>query len=267
MSWTTKPTVIFIHGLWLHPLSWQPWIELFDKHGYPASAPGWPGVADTVEATRAHPNDLANRGIEEVTDHYRQLISGMDRLPILVGHSFGGMVAEKLLREEQAVAAIGIDAAQSKGVLPQPLSTLYSKLPVFKDPAARHAAIALSSEQFRSGFGTAIDAEESDELWQRWGIPAPGRPLFEAAATTASGESPAELASESTTREPLLLVLSGPDDSVAHSIVKAAAKRSKHSRAETDVLEYVDRGHSLTIDHGWEDVANDCLTWLDQQGR
>jgi alpha-beta hydrolase superfamily lysophospholipase len=266
LSSTDKHTVIFIHGLWLHPQSWRPWVELFDKNGYAAAAPGWPGIAETVEATRAAPNDIAGRGIEEVTDRYRQVISGMERLPIVIGHSFGGMVAEKLLREEQAAAVIAIDAVESKGALPQPLSELYSTLPVFRDPAVRHESIALSKEQFRSSFGNAIAAEESDDLWERWAIPAPGLPLVEAGSETFTSEAPADVAADTTARGPLLLVVSGQEHKLAGALTKAALKESRRSRAETDVQEFPDRGHSLTIDHGWEDVAGACLSWLEQHG-
>jgi alpha-beta hydrolase superfamily lysophospholipase len=266
MSSPSKHTVVFIHGLWLHPQSWRPWIDLFDKNGYAATAPGWPGVADTVEATRAHPDDIAGRGIEEITDRYRELISGMERLPILIGHSFGGLIATKLLMEEQATAVISIDAAQMKGGLPAPLAVLHSSLPALKDPASKHQAIALSSAQFRESFGVALDAAESDELWERWAIPAPGLPLFEAESASFEADSPIEIARHSTTHAPLLVITSGSDESVAKAIRKAAAKQSGHSRDETDVVEFADHCHSLTIDHGWQDVAEACLSWLEQHG-
>jgi pimeloyl-ACP methyl ester carboxylesterase len=266
MSSAAKHTVVFIHGPWLHPQSWHPWVDLFEKNDYPSTAPAWPGIADTVEATRAHPNDIANRGIEEITDRYRQLISGMDRLPVVVGHSLGGVIAEKLLEEEQAAAAITVDSAQTKGVLPAPLSTLYSSLPVFKNPASRHQSLALSSEQFQDSFGNAIDAEESDELWRRWCIPAPGRPLAELRSEEFAAYWPASLERDPGSHGPLLMVLSGPDRSPGKTIRKAAAKQARHSRAETDVLEFADHGHLLAIDHGWQDVADACLQWLEQAG-
>ena len=137
---------------------------------------------------------------------------------------------------------------------------------MLRDPASRHQSIALSNAQFHDSFGTAIDGQESDELWERWVIPAPGRPLFEAATLSDAGDSPAEIAADSATHEPLLVVTSGPESPAAKAIRKSAAKQSRHSRAETDVLEFPDRGHTLTIDHGWQDVAEGCLSWLEQVG-
>ena len=148
---------------------------LFGEAGYEPIAPGWPGDPDTVEAARANPEALADHGISEVTDHYAKIIEQLPAPPILVGHSFGGMIAEKLLGEGYGAGAIAIDAAQIKGVLPLPLSSLHSTLPVFKNPANKHKAVALTAEQFRYSFGNAIGEEESNELYQRWAIPAPGR--------------------------------------------------------------------------------------------
>ncbi len=259
---TAKPPVVFIHGLWLHPLSWQPWVEAFQRAGYPGSAPGWPGVAATVQACRDSPDPIADRGIEEVTEHYRTLLAHFAVPPVLVGHSFGGMIAQKLLGEGRAAGVVAIDAAQIKGVLPLPLSALHSTLPVFKNPANKHRAVSLTSEQFRYSFGNAIDQDESDDLWARWTIPAPGRPLFEAAAANFSPHSPAAVGTGNDTRGPLLLMMGGKDHTVPESITKSTAKQYRHSPAETELMEFSDRGHSLTIDHGWRDVADAALIWL-----
>ena len=176
--------VVFIHGLWLHASSWAPWEDLFEKAGYDALAPGWPGDEDTVELARANPDSVANKGIDDVTDHYASIIDALPAAPILIGHSFGGMIAEKLLGMNKGAAAIGIDAAQIKGVLRLPLSALHATLPVFKNPANKHRSVSLTAEQFRFGFGNAISEEESNQLYERWAVPSPGRPLFEAAAAS-----------------------------------------------------------------------------------
>jgi pimeloyl-ACP methyl ester carboxylesterase len=267
MHMTDLPVpVIFIHGLWLHPLSWIEWAGVFEDAGYRAMAPGWPGVPDTVDAARANPGSIANHGIDDVTSHYAAIIGSLPAKPILVGHSFGGMIAEKLLGQNLAAAAIAIDAAQIKGVLPLPLSSLRSTLPVFRNPANKHLAVSLTAEQFRYSFGNAIEVGESDRLYQRWSIPAPGRPLFEAAAANFSLHSPAKVNTTIDDRGPLLLIMGGQDHTVPEAITKSTLKQYGHSHAVNDLIEFPDRGHSLTIDHGWRDVASACLDWLDKHG-
>jgi alpha-beta hydrolase superfamily lysophospholipase len=262
----TRTPVVFIHGLWLHATSWAPWAELFSEAGYDPIAPGWPGDPDTVAAARANPDSIAGHGIDDVTRHYQAIIDTLAARPILVGHSFGGMIAEKLLGLDYGAAAIGIDAAQIKGVLPLPLSALHSTLPVFKNPANKHKAVSLTAEQFRFSFGNAVSPEESDALYERWTIPAPGKPLFEAAAANFSLHSPAKVNTANEGRGPLLLVMGGRDHTVPEAITKATVKQYRHSSAVTDLEEFADRGHSLTIDSGWREVADACLAWLAKQG-
>src|SRR5262245_23466306 len=149
---TSATPVIFIHGLWLHATSWESWIDLFRQVGYEPSAPGWPGDPDTVEEARANPDSIAGHGIDDVVSHYGRIIEGLGAKPILIGHSFGGMIAQKLLGQDVAAAAVAIDAAQIKGVLPVPLSALRAALPVFKNPTNRHKAVSLTAEQFRYAF-------------------------------------------------------------------------------------------------------------------
>ncbi|MGW3980107.1 alpha/beta hydrolase [Streptomyces mirabilis] len=261
-----RTPVVFIHGLWLHAASWGPWTDLFEDSGYQPLAPGWPGDADTVEETRANPEALAGRGFGDVVDHYRDIITSLDTPPILVGHSFGGAVAEKLLALNLASAAVAIDAAQIKGVLPVPITTLRSAFPALKNPANRNRAVSLTTSQFRYGFGNAIPAEESHELHRRWSIPGPAKPLFEAAVMNFAPHSPLEVNTASTDRGPLLLVMGGKDHIVPPAITRATHKQYRHSTAITDVEEFPDRGHSLTIDRGWRDVAELALNWLKKNG-
>src|SRR3954447_14208055 len=191
---TEKPNpVLFIHGLWLHATSWAAWEEFFGRAGYVTSAPGWPGDQETPELARANPDTVADHGIDEVVEHYASIIAALPAPPVLVGHSFGGMIAEKLLGQGRAAAAVAIDAAQIKGVLRLPLSSLRATLPVFKNPANKHRAVMLTAEQFRYAFANAVSEEEAAQLYEQWVVPAPGRPLFEAATANFSPHAPTKV--------------------------------------------------------------------------
>jgi pimeloyl-ACP methyl ester carboxylesterase len=257
--------VLFIHGLWLHGSSWEQWETRFRDEGYEPQAPGWPGDGQTVESSRQDPEAIGDHGIDDVVTHFAAIIDRLPEPPILIGHSFGGMIAQKLLGQGRAKAAVAIDAAQIKGVLPVPLSALRATLPVFKNPANKHRAVSLTADQFRFAFGNAVSEEESDELFERWTIPAPGKPLFEAATANFDPHSPAEVDTANQDRGPLLLIASGKDHTVPESVTRATLKQYRHSEAVTDLTTFPDRGHSLTIDSGWAEVAETCLNWLKEQ--
>jgi pimeloyl-ACP methyl ester carboxylesterase len=258
--------VLFIHGLWLHASSWDPWHAPFRAAGYEPQAPGWPGDGGTVEQSREHPDAIGDHGIDDVVAHFAGIIDSLPSAPILIGHSFGGMIAQKLLGQDRAAAAVAIDAAQIKGVLPVPLSALRATLPVFKNPANKHRAVSLNADQFRFAFGNAVSEEESNELFDRWTIPAPGKPLFEAAAANFNPHSPAKVDTDNANRGPLLLIASGKDHTVPESVTRSTLKQYRHSSAVTEIKTFPDRGHSLTIDAGWPEIADTCLIWLKEQG-
>jgi pimeloyl-ACP methyl ester carboxylesterase len=258
--------VVFIHGLWLHSTSWAPWEDYFRRAGYETTAPGWPDEPASVQDARSDPDAMADKGIEDIVDHYRRSIDALESSPILVGHSFGGLFAEKILGEGTAAGAVAIDPAQIKGVLRTPLSALRATLPVFKNPANRHRTVSLTSEQFRFAFGNAVTEDESNQLYERWAVPSPARPLFEAAGANFSPHSPAKVDTGNSERGPLLLMMGGEDHTVPESVTKSTAKQYRGSTAVTETLEFPDRGHSLTIDSGWQEVADASLAWLEKQG-
>ena len=262
----TRTPVVFIHGLWLHASSWAPWLDLFAEAGYAPVAPGWPGIPDTVEAARANPDAIANHGIDDVTQHYAKIIDGLPERPILIGHSFGGMIAEKLLGEDYGAAAIGIDAAQIKGVLPLPLAQLRSALPALANPLNLTRAVSLTKAEFRYGFGNALTEAESDALFERWTIPSPARPLFQAATANFVLHAESKVNTDNDTRGPLLLISGTADHTVPDVTTRAAFKQYRHSLAVTELKQFEGRGHSLTVDSGWREVALACLAWLKDKG-
>ena len=256
---------VFVHGLWLHASSWEPWLELFQDAGYQATAPGWPGDADTVEATRRDPGKVAGTGIDDVVSHYAQIIRGLDALPVVIGHSFGGLIAQRLLGQDLAAAAVAIDPAPIKGVLNLPVSALRVASIALRKPANRNLALSLTADQFRYGFGNALPDRESAELFDRWTVPSPGKPLFEAGLANFTPRSPAKVNTGNKTRGPLLITAGGQDHTVPAAISTSTRKLYHKLPAITDFIEFPDRGHSLTIDHGWHEVAQAALDWLGQR--
>jgi alpha-beta hydrolase superfamily lysophospholipase len=262
-----SPTlVVFIHGLWLHATSWNPWIELFREAGYAPIAPGWPGEPDTVAAARERPESVANIGINDVTGHYADIIDGLGEQPVIIGHSFGGLIAEKLLGQDVGTAAVAIDPAQIKGVLPLPLAQLRSGFPALGNPTNLHKAVSLTGGQFRYGFGNALSEEESEALYEKWAIPSPARPLFQAASANFVMHSQAKVNTANKDRGPLLLISGLEDHTVPDVVTRSTLKQYRDSTAVTELKQFEGRGHSITIDSGWRQVADAVLDWLKAKG-
>jgi pimeloyl-ACP methyl ester carboxylesterase len=263
----TEPATpaVFIHGLWLHATSWGPWLDLFREVGYEPIAPGWPHEPDTVAAARERPELVAGTSIDEAVAHYAAIIAGLPTPPVIIGHSFGGLIAEKLLGQGVGAAAVAIDPAQIKGVLPLPLAQLRAGLPALGNPANLRRAVSLTREEFRYGFGNAVSAEESDALHERWTIPSPARPLFQAAAANFVLHSEAKVDTANDTRGPLLLISGTKDHTVPDVVTKSTFKQYRDSTAVTELRQFEGRGHSLVVDSGWKDVADAVLDWLKVQ--
>jgi pimeloyl-ACP methyl ester carboxylesterase len=263
---TKRIPVVFVHGLWLHATSWSPWLAPFEAAGYAPVAPGWPGEHDTVEAARLDPQRVANRGIDDIVAHLLTAIGALPSAPILIGHSLGALIVEKMIGQGAARAAIAIDPAQVQGVLPLPLARLRVALPALANPLNRARAVSLTKDEFRLGFGSALSVEESDALFQQLAIPSPAKPLFEAAPASFRVPSAPVVAAPHDRRRPLLLVSSTPGPAVPEAVTRAAFDPSRDSLAVTELKQFEGRGASLTIDHGWHDVATACLQWLAAQG-
>jgi non-heme chloroperoxidase len=261
----TRP-VVFVHGPWIHAASWLPWRELFAAEGYETHAPGWPGDADTPEATRADPSPMVDVGVERITASYAEVIAGLAVPPIVVGHSVGGLVAEKLLDQGRATAVVAISPAPVRGIRVLPLAQLRSSFPVLSRPRNRHRALPLTADHFADAFGNALDRAESDELYHRYAIPGPGRPLFETATAAFSRHSPTAVDTGRADRGPLLLMAAGRDHTVPAAVTRAAHRLYAASPADTELATYPDRGHSAPFDHGWRALADDVLDWLARRG-
>jgi len=254
--------VLFVHGLWLHPTSWGQWEDFFRDAGHSPLAPGWPGVSDTVEETRRNPAKVAGKGIEDVVQHYARIIRDLNTPPIVIGHSFGGLIAQRLLADGRAVAGVAIDPAPIKGIYFLPPSALRVASIALRNPGNRNGSVMLTPEQWRYGFTNALTEEESNELYERVAVPSPGKPLFEAAFANVHPGSPAGVDTDKSDRGPLLVTSGGKDHTVPRAVSRATVRRYHKSMAITDYRDFPDRGHSLTVDSGWREVADAVLDWL-----
>jgi pimeloyl-ACP methyl ester carboxylesterase len=253
---------VFIHGLWLLPSSWDRWAGAFDDAGYISLAPGWPDDPATVEEANAHPEVFANKTIGQVADHYAAIIEKLERPPAVIGHSFGGLLAQMIAGRGLSAATVVIDAAPSRGVLPLPVSSLRAAKPVLGNPLNRHRAVPLTFDQFRYAFANAVSEDEARELFETFAVPAPGAPLFQAAAANLNPWTEAKVDTLLPTRGPMLIISGEKDHTVPRAISDATFKRQQRNPAVTEFIEMPDRGHALTIDAGWRDVANTALEFV-----
>lgn len=254
--------VVFIHGLWVAHSSWQPWIERFAAEGYRGIAPPWPGEAQTTTVTRENLSAQAGFGLEQVTDHFAALLGQFDTPPVVIGHSFGGLIAQKLLGQNKVAAAVAIDPAPMKGVRVLPPAQLRSAFPVLGNPLNYGKAKGLTRSQWRYGFGNVLSESESDALWEQWAIPSPCKPLFEVGTANFAPHSAAAVATGNAQRGPLLITGGTEDHTVPFVTARASYKRYARSSAVTDFHEFRGKGHSLTVDQGWHEVADVTLSWL-----
>jgi non-heme chloroperoxidase len=254
--------VVFVHGLWLLPSSWDRWAALFEEAGYTALTPGWPDDPDTVEEANARPEVFAHKSVGQVADHFAQVIGGLTRKPAIIGHSFGGLLAQILAGRGLSAATVAIDPAPFRGVLPLPLSALRSAFPVLGNPANRSRAVPLTYEQFRYAFANAVSEDEAKELYERFAVPASGMPIFQAAAANLNPWTEVKVDTDNPDRGPLLVVSGEKDHTVPHAIAHASYKQQLDNPGVTEFVEIPNRGHALTIDSGWREVAETALRFV-----
>jgi non-heme chloroperoxidase len=253
--------VVFIHGLWLLPSSWQRWAQMFEEAGYAPVTLDWPGDPETVEEARAHPEVFAGQTIGQVADHAAEVIGTLNAKPVVIGHSFGGLLAQITAGRGLSVATVAIDPAPFRGVLPLPISTLRSAKPVLANPANRKRAVTLTFEQFRYGWANAVTEAEAHQLYDEFHVAAPGAPLFQGATANFNPFTQAKVPDHGD-RGPLLLISGGSDHTVPLAITKASFKRQHRHYGITELTEIPNRGHALTIDSGWREVAETALTFV-----
>ena len=254
--------VVFIHGLWLLSSSWANWTGLFEEAGYTAVAPGWPDDPGTVAEANAHPEVLAGKTVGQVADHYAAVIGKLERKPAVIGHSFGGLLTQIVAGRGLAAVSVAVDPAPFRGVLPLPVSALKAASPVLRNPGNRKRAVALTYDQFRFAFANAVSEEEAKQLYESYAVPAPGAPLFQAASANLNPWTEVKVDTKNAERGPLLMISGQKDNTVPRAITNASYKKQRRNSGVTEFTEIPDRGHSLTIDSGWREVADTALAFV-----
>jgi non-heme chloroperoxidase len=259
-----RTPVVFVHGLWLLASSWDRWAGVFENAGYAPVQPGWPDDPETVVEANAHPDTFAHKTIRQVVDHYADVVSALTKKPVMIGHSFGGLVVQIIAGRGLAAATVAVDPAPFRGVLPLPLSSLKAASPVLGNPANRGRAVPLTYEQFRYAFANAVTEVEAKDLYAEFAVPASGAPLFQAAASNLNPWTEDKVDTRNPDRGPLLIISGEKDHTVPWAISNASYKKQKGNEGVTEIVEMPNRGHALVIDSGWREVADTALAFLNR---
>jgi pimeloyl-ACP methyl ester carboxylesterase len=259
---STRTPVVFVHGLWLLPSSWDRWVTLFEEAGYTAVTPGWPDDPETVVDANEHPEVFAHKSVGQVADYLEGVIRRLERKPAVIGHSFGGLLTQILAGRGVARVSVALDPAPFRGVLPLPISALRSAAPVLGNPANYNRAVPLTYEQFRYSFANAVSEDEAKELYETYSVPGSGVPIFQAATANLNPWTEAKVHTKNPERGPLLIVVGEKDHTVPPAIANASYKRQKRNEGVTEFVKIPGRGHALTIDSGWREVADVALEFV-----
>jgi pimeloyl-ACP methyl ester carboxylesterase len=258
------PAVVFVHGLWLLASSWDRWRTLFEEAGYTTVAPDWPDDPNTVEEANEHPEVFARKSLGQIADHLEDVITKLTNKPALIGHSFGGLLVQILAGRGLATATVAIDPAPFRGVLPLPFAALKSASAVIGNPANRGRAVPLTFDQFRFGFANAVTEEEAHELYATFAVPGSGETVFQAADANLNPWTEDKVDTKSPDRGPLLIASGERDNTVPWAVANAAYKRQERNPNVTELVQMANRGHSLTIDNGWREVADTALAFVER---
>jgi len=259
--------VVFVHGLWLLPSSWDRWAAVFEEAGYTALTPGWPDDPETVEEANAHPEVFAHKSVGQVANHYADVIGQLKKKPAVIGHSIGGLLVQMVAGRGLSAATVAIDPGPFRGVLPLPYSALKSSAPVLGNPANRNRAVPLTFDQFRYGFANAVSEDEAKELYETFAVPASGVPLFQAAAANLNPWTEVKVDTLNPDRGPLLIISGEKDNQVPWAIANGDYKRQKRNQSVTEIVEMPNRGHALVIDSGWREVADTALAFIQRYAK
>src|SRR5215217_2120487 len=254
--------VVFIHGLWLLPSSWANWADFFKQAGYAPLSPDWPDDPETVEEARANPDVLAKKTLKQIADHTTEIINALDKKPAVMGHSTGGLLAQMLAGRGLSAATVAIDPGVFRGVLPLPASTLRVAGPFLVNPLTRGRAITLTFDQFKYGWANALDEKEAKELYDTFHVAGSGISLMQMGNANLNPWTEATVNTNNPDRGPLLIIEGEKDHTVALAIANAAYKRQRRNPGVTEFVKVPDRGHALTIDHGWQEVAQIALDFV-----
>jgi pimeloyl-ACP methyl ester carboxylesterase len=260
-------TIVLIHGLWMTPLSWEHWVERYEAAGHRVLAPAWPGFDRDIEDVRRDTAPYEGLGITEIADHYDQIIRGLDTAPIIMGHSFGGLMTQILLDRGLGAAGVAIDPAGPKGILALPASTLRVVWPVLNNPANKNRAKPLTPEQFHYAFANTLTEEESNAVYERYAVPGPGRPLFQAGLANFNPGAASKVNVKNSDRAPLLIIGGGEDHIVPPKTSRTNFKLYHKSKAVTEYKEFPGRSHYIVGQDGWEEVADYALSWATSHAR
>jgi pimeloyl-ACP methyl ester carboxylesterase len=257
-----KPkTIVLIHGLWMTPCSWRLFQGFYEARGYRVLTPPWPRLHALVEEARREPDALAGLGVREIVDHYDAVIRTLDDPPILIGHSFGGLIVQILLDRGLGAAGVSLDGTAPKGIWTLPLSVLKAANPVLSNPLNYWRTVMLTFEQFRYAFANTMTESAAREAYERDAIPGPGRPIFQAAFANFVPGAATTVNHRNGTRPPLLLISGAEDHLVPAILNRLNYEKYAGSGAVTAYQEFPGRSHLLVAQDGWEEVAEYALSW------
>jgi non-heme chloroperoxidase len=257
-----RTPVVFIHGLWLLPSSWDNWARVFEDAGYAAVTPVWPDDPETVEEARDNPDVFAKKTLGDIAHHTAEVIGELEKKPAVMGHSTGGLLTQMIAGHGLSAASVAIDPGPFRGVLPLPVSALKSAGPVLANPLNRGRAVTLTLDQFKYGWANALSDEEAKQLYNTYHVAAPGVALMQMANANLNPFTEARADTTNPERGPLLIIDGEEDHTVPWAIADASYKRQKRNEGVTEIVKMPNRGHSLTIDSGWREVADKALEFV-----